>query len=180
MRQRSFSLQAGEEVWALVRRHRIFLYVRIVLAALGIAVPLAGLWYGFARFGDLGQDSQLWSLVTVTAIWLAYWSVRLLFVRYRYHNEVWLVTDRRLVHVYRRHWLKGWANSVDLAEVGEVTVARSRPLGALLDYGDVRCWRADGHLALVMRGVARPKELQSIIGRLREKGRASVKESQGR
>lgn len=172
IRVRGFSPQAGEEMWALVRRHRFFLYAKGFLTLLVGVAPLVALGYGFARFGELGEDSQQWSLATISAIWLANWCFRFYLLRYRYHNEVWLVTDRRLVHIYRRHWFKGGSNAVELAEVAQVTVARSRLWGWLLGYGDVHCWRADGRLALALAGVARPQQLQNIIERLRERSAA--------
>lgn len=166
MRLRGFTPQAGEEVWALIRQHPFLLFVKVALIGLVAFLPLGGLWYGFVRFGDLGQDPQLWALVTVTAMWLANSSARYYLLRYRHHNQVWLVTDRRLVHIYRRHWFKGWTTEVAMAEVASATIGKP-PLGRLLDYGDVLCWGANGSLAMVIGGVVRPQELQVIIERLR-------------
>lgn len=171
MRRGSFSQQPGEEVLALTRRHTFAQYARMALVVALIAVPLALLWYVIVRFGDTGDDSQQWVLVTLSAVWVAYWVFRFVFMRYRYENEVWLITDRRLVHIYRRHWLSGWTNSLPVGDVAQVSLRRPKPFGLLFGYGDVQCWDSDGRLAFVISEVTRPEELRALVQQAQNKQR---------
>jgi hypothetical protein len=165
----SFSPAKDEEVLALTRRHPFFLYAKMAFVGAVVVLPLIAMWFLIVRFGSIGDDSQQWVLVTLSAVWIAYWVFRFVFIRYRYENEAWLVTDRRLVHVFRRHWFRGWTNTLELTDVREITVRRPRPFGMLWGYGDVQCWNRQGKLALVMAGIAKPEEIQAIVRQLQVK-----------
>lgn len=151
----------------MVRQHRAFFYINALIFTLGLVLPLAVLWYAFARWGELGSDTQQWSLTTVSAVWVAYWIMRFYFLRFRHHNQVWLVTSRRLVHIYRRNWFKGHTSIVDLRDIEDVDVEKPKPLGWLLGFGNVLCWKGDGRLALAMLAVSKPGQIKEMINDLK-------------
>lgn len=89
-------LQDGEVVVHLSRRHWIVLYPLLVLdGLLGIVPLLLGIWVAGKTDGTLRLV-----IVGAAIVWALTMVVRGYFRYYRYHHDVWLVTNQRLVDSY--------------------------------------------------------------------------------
>jgi len=168
-----FPFQDGETPVALARRHGLFVYPKLALGGTVALVPVAALFYLLGRLGRLDDDSLLWIALGVSALWLIYWAVRLYFFKYRYDNDIWAVTNQRLVDSTKRHWLHVQVATTDLADIEDMTVVRQGLLATLFDFGDIQCQTAGAVRQFAVQGVPKPRELQALIHRLRDQARTA-------
>lgn len=168
-----FELQPEEEVLAFVRRHWLYFSMRmagIVVAGVGgtvLGVVLVA--FTFAFTGILGIVAGV-----VIAAWAVYWLVRGYFVWYRYQNDIWVVTNNRLVDSLRRHWFHHQMASTDLVDVEDLRVVRQGVLATVFDFGDVHCQTAGVVPNFVLSGIPRPARLLAIVDGARDGARRTV------
>ncbi|MDO8617127.1 MAG: hypothetical protein Q7T33_15565 [Dehalococcoidia bacterium] len=165
-----FPLQDGERILALFRRHWWFLWpqsILLVLAAVGPVVLAAVLLDAIGVLDDLGI--YFWA---VAALWLSYWAVRLLFNYYRYHHDIWVVTNQRLIDSIRRHPFDLRVATADLVNVQDISVVKSGLTPSLLNYGSVVCETAGAATnEFVIAGIPHPEAAQLLIDRERDRER---------
>lgn len=159
-----FPLQPGEQVVLVSRRHWWFFVPRFVghvLAALVPPIALVVLLRLAGAFHGTGRNVAL----IVIALWLLYWLVRCLLLWYRYQNDLWMVSDFRIVDLYR-----GWPwrfnmSSADLRNVEDTTVLIDGMLATALDFGDIFCQTAGQTQRFSFRGVPHPREIAALVER---------------
>jgi hypothetical protein len=168
-----FTLQPGERVLAFVRRHWLYFSLKIAVvalvggggAALGIAVVV--MTFGFDGVPGLIAGA-------VIAAWTAYWLVRGYFTWYRYQNDIWVVTNQRLVDSLKRHWFHHQMASTDLVDVEDLRVERHGVLETVFDFGDVQCQTAGVVQNFVLAGIPRPARLLAVVDGARDAARRSL------
>jgi len=165
-----FPLQGAEQVILLCRRHWWFLWPKTVILTLVAAVPvILAIWLLSAIdvFDDLGIFFWI-----VAVVWLAYWSVRLFLNWYRYHNDIWVVTNQRLIDSYKAHPFSLRVATADLVNVQDMSVVKSGIVPTLLNFGNVVCETAGaGTTTFLIAGVPRPESVQLLIDRERDRER---------
>ena len=67
-------------------------------------------------------------------LWALYWGVRAYFHWYRYQNDIWAVTNQRLVDSIKRNWFHHQMASADLVDVEDIRAADRCEFGKWL-YG---------------------------------------------
>ncbi len=165
-----FALQAGEVVLAVVRRHWLYFSLRmagILLAGVGGTVAAIVVTWVTLGFDGLG------GLVAAAAIgaWACYWAVRGYFTWYRYQNDLWVVTNQRLVDSLKRHWFHHRMASTDLVDVEDLRVERHGLLQTLFDFGDVQCQTAGVVQNFVLSGVPGPARILATVDAARDAAR---------
>ena len=108
--------------------------------------------------------------------WLAYWAVRLYFFKYRYDNDIWVVTNQRIIDSVKNHWFHLQMSTADLVDIEDMSVIRSGLLNTVFDFGDIECQTAGAVRKFALRGIPRPREVQAMVDRLRDQARATTKE----
>jgi len=171
-----FPLQEGEQLLALARRHWLFVYPKLVAGVIVALVPVGVLWWAMARLD--WSDNGLPRLVALvaTAVWLVYWAVRLYFFKYRYDNNIWVVTNQRIIDSAKNHWFHLQMSTADLVDIEDMSVVRSGFLGTVFDFGDIDCQTAGAVRKFSLLGIPRPREVQALVDRLRDESRAVAKE----
>jgi len=171
-----FPLQEGEQLLALARRHWLFVYPKLVAGVIVALVPVGVLWWAMARLD--WSDNGLPRLVALvaTAVWLVYWAVRLYFFKYRYDNNIWVVTNQRIIDSAKNHWFHLQMSTADLVDIEDMSVVRSGFLGTVFDFGDIDCQTAGAVRKFSLLGIPRPREVQALVDRLRDESRAVTKE----
>ena len=171
-----FPLQEGEQLLALARRHWLFVYPKLVAGVIVALVPVGVLWWAMARLD--WSDNGLPRLVALvaTAVWLVYWAVRLYFFKYRYDNNIWVVTNQRIIDSAKNHWFHLQMSTADLVDIEDMSVIRSGFLGTVFDFGDIDCQTAGAVRKFSLLGIPRPREVQALVDRLRDESRAVTKE----
>jgi len=165
-----FPLQANERVLIVCRRHWMYLWPRTVLYALFAIVPpiVAGILLGMAdQYGGLAAR-VFW---IASAVWLIYWAVRILLNWYRYHNDIWVITNQRLIDSNRPTPFNLKLSTADLVNVQDMTVERSGILQTMLDYGDIVCQTAADQQEFRLPGIPKPREVQLLVDRERDRER---------
>ena len=165
-----FPLQDGERVVQICRRHWIYLWPRLgamLLAAVVIPVLLA-LVLDAADALD-GTVSRIF--IVLVLLYLGYWCVRIFLAWYRYQNDIWVVTNQRLIDSHRRHPFDMTVSTADLVNVQDMTVERTGLLRTLMDFGNVVCQTASIDQDFVLPGVPNPRGTQALVDRERDRER---------
>lgn len=166
-------LQAGEAVVVTCRRHPVFLVWRLcrdglagvvpIVAALLLAVATSGLDSGFGRV-----------IVAACVLWGVIWVVRGYFTWYRYQNDIWVVTNQRLIDSSRRHWFHRQISSADLIHVEDMSVRKEGVLPTVFGFGDVRCQTAGQAQNFVLSGIPDPEGVLTTIDAARDASRREI------
>jgi len=171
-----FPLQEGEQLLTLARRHWLFVYPKLVAGVIVALVPVGVLWWAMTRLN--WADNALPRLIALvaTAVWLVYWAIRLYFFKYRYDNDIWVITNQRVIDSVKNNWFHLQMSTADLVDIEDMTVSRSGVLGTLFDFGDIDCQTAGAVRKFSLLGIPRPREVQALVDRLRDESRAVTKE----
>jgi len=169
-----FPLQDGERVLALRRKHWIFLWPKIAFLLLIGIVPVLVVRWLFDQAGLLDDvDSVLWIIV---ALWLSFLSIRAILTWYRYKNDIWTITNQRLIDSRRKHPFDLTVSTADLINVQDMSVARNGILATMLDFGDIICQTASAELHdFRLAGIPNPRETQILVDRERDRERMRVR-----
>jgi hypothetical protein len=165
-----FPLQDNERVLKICRRHWIFLWPRIVLMALYALIPAIIAAIALERTDNYGGMAAriFW---IASAIWIAYWAVRAFLNWYRYHNDIWVVTNQRIIDSTKTNPFSLKMSTADLVNVQDMTVERSGILRTLLDYGDIVCQTAADLQEFKLSGIPDPRAVQLLVDRERDRER---------
>ncbi|HEX5940227.1 MAG TPA: hypothetical protein VFZ12_07685 [Dehalococcoidia bacterium] len=169
-----FPLQEDEVVYANLRRHWMTLYPKTLFFLVLAFVPTGAL-FGVLSAIDILDDGIVQTIAGIlSALWIVYWIARGLLNWYRYHNDVWVVTDQRIVDSHRKHPLNLEISSADLVDVVDTNIRRSGIFNTALNYGDVRCQTAGSSTNFVLGDIPHPGETQMLIDRLRDVARQEL------
>jgi membrane protein YdbS with pleckstrin-like domain len=164
------ALQPGETVVLRVRRHPIYVTLKLAAVTLVAVVPVAlALWLANRTAGMGSTAGRI--VLAVCAVWLLYWLVRGYFIWYRHEHDQWMVTNQRLIDSYKRHWFDHRVSSADLVNVQDISVHRSGLLATLFNFGDVRCQTAGTESVFVLSAIPRPAEVLGIVDAARDAAR---------
>jgi hypothetical protein len=166
----SFALQEGETVLDIRRRHWLFLWPRMaVMLVFAIALPavLAWLMSETGAFEGVGQ-TVFW---IAAGLYLVYWGIRIFLAWYQYHNDVWVITNQRLVDSRKGNPFNLQLSTADLVNVQDITVQRSGILRTVFDFGDIICQTASERQQFTLSGIPDPRSAQALIDRERDRER---------
>jgi hypothetical protein len=162
-----FPLQHGENVLVLAHRHWIYLWPNVLL---NVAIAILPVILGGAVLDwiGIGSGTVLW---LIAAVWILVWAGRAYLEWYRYHHDIWVITNQRLVDAYKRNPFNMRVASADLVNVQDMSVERHGIFGTMLDYGDVICQTAGTAASFRITGVPNPRELQARLDSERDRER---------
>lgn len=165
-----FALQQDEQVLVVARRHWMFLWPRTILWTLFAIAPVAVFWWLLFSVGDVeGTGATIfWG---VAAIWLVFWAGRIFLNWYQYDNDLWVVTNQRIVDSLKPTPFSLKISTADLVNIQDMTVEKRGILQSMLDYGDVACQTAGDRKIFLIGGVPKPQDLQLLIDRERDRER---------
>lgn len=169
-----FELQAGEDVLLRLRRHPVHLWwnlAGVILAGVApiiVALVAAGLTIG------LGGTAGL-VVIGLAVVWGVYWAIRAYFTWYRYDNDLWVVTNQRLIDSLKRHWFHHQMASADLIDVEDIAVVREGFLQTVFKFGDLKCQTAGEQPNFVLAGIPDPVGVLGTIDRARDAARHSLR-----
>ncbi len=164
-----FPLQEDEQVLQVCRKHWWFLWPRTIAWLLFAIVPfMAAVWLLSALdvLDDLGI--YFWAVV---AVWLVYWAIRLLLNWYRYHNDIWVVTNQRIIDSFKASPFQLRVATADLVNVQDMTVEKSGIIASILNFGDVICETAAKEQHFRIGGVPDPAAVQLLVDKERDRER---------
>jgi hypothetical protein len=168
-----FPLQQSEKVLLICRRHWVYLWPRIIFEALIAIIPVIALFV-VLRWADALSGAAPKIAGAVSLVWLAIWGVRIFFIRYRYNNDLWTITDQRIIDSYRSNPFSLKMTTADLVDLVDTAMERSGILATLLNYGDIRCETAGERQDISLPAVPHPSEVHALIDKERDRERRNV------
>jgi len=165
-----FPLQPGERVIQVCRRHWWHLWPKSILWVLFAAVP-AGIALFLLDLAGVLDDLGIFIWI-VLAVWFGYWAVRLFLNWYRYHNDIWVVTDQRIVDSYKPTPFQLRVATADLVNVQDMSIEKSGVISTVLNFGDVVCQTAATGQQFRIAGVPHPEAVQLLVDKERDRERA--------
>ena len=167
-------LQSNEEITSVIRRHPVHLWGRLILILL-IIILLLVLWFNWGM-GSSGAFATLINIVAGVGIVgsliaaYIYW--------FRYNNDVWMITNQRLVDSTRTTPFSHSVQTADLLNLQDISIRQRGVAQTMFQYGDVECQTASaGGSTFKFRGVADPKEVMDQIEDARSAARAGNRSS---
>lgn len=160
------TLQKNENVVKLLRRHPVrVISVLLVAAIIAILLLLLLNWLRSLLPGISTVWYILMALVAIVGI------IFMLLEFYRYRNDIWVVTNQRLIDSTKQNPFRHEVSSTDLINVQDISTSKSGILQTIFDYGDVRCQTASSSQAFTIIGVPHPAQVLELIDSLRDKAR---------
>jgi hypothetical protein len=164
-----FPLQPEERVILLCRRHWWHLWPKTIIWVAFAVVPVAVLAWLLSAIDVLDDLGFVFWLIA--ALWLLYWGVRLLLNWYRYHNDIWVITDQRVIDSFKPHPFQTRVGTADLVNVQDMTVEKNGVIATMLNFGDVVCQTAGTGQQFRIAGVPRPEAVQLLVDKERDRER---------
>ena len=163
------NMQNDEEVVTIRKRHPVYVTLKGVLA-----VVIAGLvvWLLSWLSSVSPWESSIWIWLYVAAVVIAVLYLGLLF--YRYQNDLWIVTNQRLIDSLRTTPVNQSISSTDLINVQDINFEKRGIFATLFNFGDVMCQTASTDGEFSFRGVGDPKDLMEELDRLRDEARRTA------
>lgn len=172
-RKYPFTLQEGEQVKSLIRRHWLHVWPKLIAMLILMAGPIALLWLVLGWLDVRDDDVGRWTGVILSVLWAGYWLVRIFFTWYGYRNDLWVITDQRIIDVRKPNPLRLDMASADMTDVLDMSVQRSGIFGTIYNFGDVRCQTAGSAPNFVLAGVPDPAAVQALIDKTRDEARGA-------
>jgi hypothetical protein len=169
-----FPLQGGESVLQISRRHWWYLWPSIALRTVFLLVPIVVLWFLFDAVGaNDGVGRQILWLLTL--LWAAYWAVIIYLQWFRYRHDLWVITNQRIVDVYKRNPFNLRISSADLINVQDISVEKRGILQTTLNFGDIACQTSGARDVFMLTGLPDPTATQALIDKERDRERLRVR-----
>jgi uncharacterized membrane protein YdbT with pleckstrin-like domain len=161
-------LQANEELVAVRRRHPAYAIIKAIVAAIVGALVIWLLAWIFGRFSG-ASPARFWLYGAAVVVALGYVGL----VYYRWQNDIWVITNQRLVDSVRKTPFNQSTSSTDLLNVQDINVRKRGIMASIFNFGDVLCQTASTRGQFSFRGVADPNDLLEELDRLRDEARKS-------
>jgi hypothetical protein len=168
-----FTLQTSEAVLAVFRRHWLYLWPALPLQVLvALTLPLLALWY-------VGRAAEVSPLVRnvlglLSLAWGLYWLTRAYLAYFRYWNDIWVLTNQRLVDSYKAHWFHHRMVTADLVNIQNISANREGLFQTWLNFGDLECETAGERQRFTLAGIPSPSDALAEVDRARDAARAAV------
>jgi hypothetical protein len=95
----------------------------------------------------------------------------MLFSWYRYRNDLWVITDQRIIDSTRTSPFSLKLSTADLVNVQDMTIERRGIFPTIFDFGDVVCQTAADLQEFRLVGIHHPREIQAMVDRERDRER---------
>jgi hypothetical protein len=160
------NLQAGEKLIVVHKRHPLYIIAKSI-----IAVVIAGLLvWGISWVSrNVASASAIWPWLNGIVIVAAVGYIGILL--YGYFNDLWIVTNQRLIDSTRKTPVNHELSSTDLINVQDINVSKRGIMATMFNFGDVICQTASTDGEFIFIGVGDPSGLMEMLDRLRDEAR---------
>ncbi len=151
-------IQGDEQVIALLRRHPVYIILQIVgIIILAMLVVSLFTWMQ-SQANALGSAMDVLNILTAV---IALGAVALIY--YRYRNDLWLLTNQRLVDSVKTNPFSHEVSSADLLNLQDISVSKKGIFPTLFNFGDVKCQTAGSAGVFTLLGVPNPNGVLELI-----------------
>lgn len=155
------------------RRHPIYVITRLIAYVIAVLVPVVALLLVASATSGLGSTFGKIAMIVAVA-WLAMIGIRAYFTWFRWVNDLWVVTNQRIVDSTKKNWFDHRMASADLVDVEDIAVHRLGLLPTMFKFGDVRCQTAGEQPNFVMAGIPNPGDVLAIVDSARDASRREL------
>jgi uncharacterized membrane protein YdbT with pleckstrin-like domain len=163
-------LQPRESVILIARRHPIYVFLTLVGEALAAIVPATAVLWLVLRVFDPPEIVRIIA-IAIAAVWLMFWLVQMAFVWYHYRHDLWIVTNQRIIDLYKKNPFNQSLSSTDLVNIQDINVKQSGLLPTIFKFGDVSCQTAGTNASFTLSAVPRPASVLATIDAARDRAR---------
>jgi hypothetical protein len=165
-----FPLQENERVLKICRKHWFYLWPRIALYVILALVPVIAASVLVSRTAGLdGTAGKVFWIVAL--VYLAYWAIRSFLAWYRYNNDIWVITNQRIIDSTKTNPFSLKMSTADLVNVQDMTVERDGIFRTMFNFGDIICQTAAELQEFRMAGIPHPQEVQLMVDKERDRER---------
>lgn len=165
------NLQSGEEVIRLVRRHPVYVILHtIVTVVIAILVFWAAGWLR-DTLNIFEFTNTILNIIRAVAIVAAV--VYFLSIFYRYRNDIWLITNQRLVDSSKPTPFRHEVSSASLNNIQDISIVQRGFLATIFKFGNLVCQTAAATGAFEFKGVPDPRSLMDVVDEARKKARSA-------
>ncbi len=164
------NLQSGETVIRLVRRHPVYVILQTIATVL-IAILIFWLAGSIRDFLGWNITSTILNIIRAVVVIAAI--LYFLFVFYRYRNDIWLITNQRLIDSHKPNPFKHTVSAASLNNIQDVSIDQSGFLATIFKFGNLICQTAASGGAFEFRGVPDPKGLLDVVEDARHKAKGA-------
>ena len=165
-----FPLQDGENVLMVCRRHWLYLWPRTIFFALIALTPIIAVAIIASKTTGLsGVGLQVFLVAAL--IWLVLWAVKAFLNWYRYNNDIWVITDQRIIDSTKTTPFNLKISTADLVNVQDMTVERNGIFQTMLNYGDIVCQTAADVQEFRLVAIPHPQDVQLLVDKERDRER---------
>ena len=165
-----FELQGDEHVVLFCRRHWLYFYTKLAGIVLALLLPTAALLSIVHLTAGLGGTAGKIALI-IAAAWAVFWATRGYFAWYRYQNDIWVVTNQRIIDSTKYNWIKQRMASADLVDVEDINIVRDGLLATMFNYGDLRVQTAGEIGNFILAGIPAPSKVLAVVDSSRDAAR---------
>lgn len=157
-------LQNDEKIIKTLRRHPVYMILQIVGI---IIVAILVVWL----LNWLRSDTGATFFTVLAALTIAIGLLAAFFVYYQYKNDLWLITDQRLVDSTKKNPFNHEVASADLLNLQDISVSKKGFFPTIFNFGEVRCQTASATQVFTLRGVPDPNNVLEVIDQTRDNAR---------
>ncbi len=168
-----FPLQENEQVLKICHRHWFYLWPRTVFYALFALVPVIVAGILVSKASGLGGTAGKVFWITAL-VYLLYWLIRIYLNWYRYNNDIWVITNQRIIDSTKTTPITLKISTADLINVQDMTVQRDGLFRTMFNYGDVICQTAAEQQEFRLIGIPRPEDVQLLVDKERDRERVGT------
>lgn len=154
------SLQKDEEVIAILHRHPATI-IMTVAGTIIIAFVILVVLILLSTSNILDFLDWLWNLLIGVVVIGALISVGLDY--FRYHNDIWMITNQRIIDAVRRNPFRQEVSTASLANIQDMSISRRGLLATIFKFGDVTCQTASQSHQFIFKGVAEPDKVLDMV-----------------
>jgi len=155
-------IDPDEKVVLEVRRHWLVLFLQSSFLILFLAAPLV-VWILAVNDGVVFSPSDMATFIFSVALWFLTGWLLFFVVWTKYYLGVWVVTDRRIIHVEQKHLFSREVSECRLDKVQDVTVEVHGIIPTFLRFGNIEVQTAAETPVFIMKSIPHPDKVKEAI-----------------
>jgi hypothetical protein len=169
-----FDRQANENVLLFARRHPVFLAWQLTKLGIAGLVPFIAV---IVIVGVAGGFGETWGTILelIAAAWLIFWAIKAYFAWYRYQNDIWVVTNQRVIDSVKKHWFHHQMASADLVDVEDISTRKEGVFPTMFNFGDLLLQTAGEQSKFVLSGIPEPSKVLALVDQTRDAAKRELR-----
>lgn len=155
--------QEDEEVIFVIRRHPLYITIKIILITIFALVPVA-LWVHYAPLVNAHNLTPI--TLTGVALWAALLWQAAFYALTMYTLDVWIVSNKRIIQSSQIGFFNRTISELHLSRIQDISVSTHGILQTFLRFGDLEVQTAGSEEHFNFLQIPRPERVKDEIMRL--------------